>query len=152
MKARPANNWTTGYQPEGETPASTRRKTPTAANPLEIPARLPGTYIAAHLRAGAGLGSRLERERDRLSVLCEDGFSSAEDERLDREQQLVDQVGLEQRPHHRRAAVHVDVAARPRAQIGHCLDQISAADDGRGLPHKVLLGERIGHHVLLHAV
>src|SRR6185503_11280540 len=138
MKARPANNWTTGYQPEGETLASTRRRTPTPANPLEIPARLPGTCIAAHLRAGAGFGSRLERERDRLSVLREDGFSSAEDERLDREQQLVDQVGLEQRPHHRRAAVHVDVAARPRAQLGHRLYEISAADDRGGLPRQVL--------------
>src|SRR4051812_16639465 len=40
MKARPTNNCTIGCQPGGETPASTRRRTPKPANPLEMPTRV----------------------------------------------------------------------------------------------------------------
>jgi len=51
---------------------------------------LPSTNISANLSARAGLGCRLQRERDRLSVRSEDRFFPAEDDRFDREQQLID--------------------------------------------------------------
>ena len=48
--------------------------------------------------------------------------------------------------------VQGDVTPRADAKFGHRPQEVGATDNRGGVPRRVLLGERIGHHVFLDAV
>ena len=113
---------------------------------------LPCPHIAADLSAGACLRSGNQLERQWLGHRWKELLAAADDQGHDREHQLIHQVGGKERLHHRGATIDIDVAARLSPQIDHGLEKVLAADDGGWVPGDVGLAERVGNHILLHAV
>src|SRR5262249_61210711 len=85
--------------------------------------------VTAELWAGACLLCGDELECERLAILRENGLATTKQDRLDREEQFIDEVGREKRPHHRCAPIDVDVSARPLTPLGNGAQKVCAADD-----------------------
>src|SRR5690242_17575191 len=101
--------------------------------------------VAADLDAGrGGLGGH-ELEPSHRTVGREQRLAAAERDRLDEQDQLVDELRGQQCPHEREAAVDVDVGTGLLTQLGDLLEEGPAAENRRGMPGEVRVRQGVGH-------
>src|SRR5439155_3620313 len=93
------------------------------------PSSSAGPLVATDLHPGARRRGRHEVEPSGRAVGGEDALTTAEDDRLDHEVELVDEVGLDERAHQPRAAHDVDVPPRLLPELCHRLDYVVAGDE-----------------------
>src|SRR5205823_11789105 len=100
-----------------------------AGSGADAPARASACEaVVADLDPGGGRLGGNQLKLPSLTVIWEQGLATAERDRLDHQDELVQQLGCEQRSHDRQAAIDVDVAAWLVTQGCHLSQEVSSAD------------------------